>query len=148
MGEYRISELAERSGFAASTLRFYEQVGLLPAAQRSPGGYRLYGEATVQRLRFIASGKRLGLPLEEIRELVAVWHGGTCGPVQDRLRPLLTEKVTEVDARVAELTAFSAQLAEALAELGRHRRTGRARMGAAASPRPNLLRLVRCRCSC
>lgn len=124
MSEFRISEMAERSGFAASALRFYEQIGLLPQPARSAGGYRLYGEATVERLRFIASGKRLGLPLEEIQELIRVWDGGSCAPVQERLRPLLAEKVAEVDARVAELSALSAQLTGALAELGRYTPAG------------------------
>ena len=58
----RISDLAARSGFTTSTLRYYEQVGLLAATQRSSGGYRLYDEAALVRLRFIDRAKQLGLP--------------------------------------------------------------------------------------
>jgi DNA-binding transcriptional MerR regulator len=112
-----ISELAARSGFSPSTLRYYEQVGLLTAAERSSGGYRLYDDSALARLRFIVRAKQLGLPLEEIRELVAVWEGGLCAHVQDRLREHITAKSTEVRARVAELTTFATQLDAAHAQL-------------------------------
>lgn len=56
----RISQLAKRSGVPASTLRFYETLGLL-AAQRTDSGYRIYDEATVERLAFIRAAKRVGL---------------------------------------------------------------------------------------
>lgn len=68
MVSVRISQLAERAGVAASTLRFCESEGLLPA-ERSEAGYRLYDGISVQRLGFIRAGKRVGLPLEEIRDL-------------------------------------------------------------------------------
>ncbi|MBV9847455.1 MAG: MerR family DNA-binding transcriptional regulator, partial [Kutzneria sp.] len=54
MTTYRISQLAERAGVPATTLRFYEQAGLLPA-QRSESGYRLYDDTAVERLAFIAA---------------------------------------------------------------------------------------------
>jgi DNA-binding transcriptional MerR regulator len=112
-----ISGLAARTGFTPSTLRYYEQVGLLAATERSSGGYRLYDEAAVARLRFIDRAKQLGLPLEEIRELVAVWDGGLCGHVQDRLRAHVSAKAAEVRARIEELTAFAGQLDTAMTEL-------------------------------
>jgi DNA-binding transcriptional MerR regulator len=112
-----ISDLAARSGFPPSTLRYYEQVGLLAATERSSGGYRLYDEAAVARLRFIDRAKQLGLPLEEIRELVAVWDGGLCAHVQDRLRAHITTKSVEVRDRIADLTLFAGQLDEAGSEL-------------------------------
>lgn len=105
-----ISELAARSGFPPSTLRYYEQVGLLAASERSTGGYRLYDEAAVSRLRFIERAKQLGLPLEEIRELVAVWDGGLCAHVQDRLRTHVAAKAVDVRARLGALRALADQL--------------------------------------
>jgi DNA-binding transcriptional MerR regulator len=124
VGEYRISQLAERTGFPASTLRYYEQTGLLPGAARTSGGYRSYDDRAVDRLRFIARGKQLGLPLDEIRELITVWDNGDCAPVQDRLAALLEEKINDVRNRIAELTAFGEQLAAAREELGRHTPAG------------------------
>lgn len=58
---YRISQLAERSGVPATTLRFYEDAGLL-RAERTPSGYRIYGEDAVDRLAFISSAKLLARP--------------------------------------------------------------------------------------
>jgi len=124
MGVYRISELAERSGFAPSTLRFYEQAGLVAAYERTPAGYRLYDEAAVERLRFISRAKQLGLPLEEIRDLLTAWDQGSCAPVQDRLRPLLDDKIGQVEERIAELTAFCVQLVRARADLDLHTPAG------------------------
>jgi MerR family transcriptional regulator, copper efflux regulator len=120
VSEYRISQLAKRTGFSPSTLRYYEQAGLLPNTARTPGGYRSYDERTVDRLRFIARAKQLGLPLGEIRELATVWDAGDCAPVQDRLAALLRRKIEEVRERIAELTAFGEQLAAASEEIGRH----------------------------
>jgi DNA-binding transcriptional MerR regulator len=72
-----ISQLAERTGVSASTLRFYEKEGLL-AAGRTSAGYRVYGQDAVERLAFIKTAKHLGLPLEEIADLLAAWEAGTC----------------------------------------------------------------------
>ncbi|MFF8574023.1 MerR family transcriptional regulator [Streptomyces sp. NPDC015408] len=112
----RISQLAERSGVPATTLRFYEGAGLLPA-DRSPAGYRLYGEAAVERLAFIGAAKHLGLPLEEIGELLGLWEAGACRDVKADLRPRLAARLADADARAAELAAFTASLHTALAHL-------------------------------
>ena len=114
---YRISELARRTGVPPSTLRFYEQAGLLPAA-RTGSGYRIYGEDAVRRLEFIGSAKQLGLPLEEIRDLLDAWERGVCADVRVRLRPLVAERIAEAERRIAELTAFAARLAAVHEELG------------------------------
>jgi DNA-binding transcriptional MerR regulator len=102
---YRISQLAERSGVPATTLRFYEDAGLLPA-DRTPSGYRTY----VERLAFISSAKLLGLALEEIRELLDVREEGVCASVRARMLPLVAGRIAQTDGRIAELRAFSAHL--------------------------------------
>ena len=84
-----IADAAARTGFTPSTLRYYEQVGLVEP-QRTEAGYRLYDERALQRLSFISRSKALGLSLEEIAELVDLWDGDRCGPVQDRLRAVVT----------------------------------------------------------
>ncbi|MER5690004.1 heavy metal-responsive transcriptional regulator [Streptomyces sp. NPDC002205] len=116
MRTYRISQLAERSGVPATTLRFYEDAGLLPA-DRTPSGYRMYGEDAVERLAFISSAKLLGLALEEIRELLDVREEGVCASVRARMLPLVVNRIAETDGRIAELRAFSAHLAGVHAEL-------------------------------
>jgi DNA-binding transcriptional MerR regulator len=65
-----VSQLAERVGVRADTVRYYERVGLLPASARSPAGYRTYGQAAVERLRFIKGAQRVGLRLRDIAELL------------------------------------------------------------------------------
>lgn len=124
MTTYRISQLAERVGLRPTTLLFYEQAGLLPA-QRSESGYRLYDDEAIERLGFIASGKRLGLPLEEIRDLLQVWEDGLCTDVRQRLRPMLVDRIAEAEQRTAELDAFVHRLRRALAEVDGPSRPGR-----------------------
>ncbi|RFU83464.1 MerR family transcriptional regulator [Streptomyces triticagri] len=116
MTTYRISQLAERSGLPATTLRYYESAGLLPAG-RTASGYRRYGEDAVQRLEFIASAKLLGLALEEIRGLLDTRQDGACASVRARMLPLIADRIRDAEARGAELRAFSAHLAAVHASL-------------------------------
>lgn len=102
MVRYRISQLAERVGVPATTLRYYETQGLLPA-QRTAGGYRTYDDNDVERVRFIATAKDLGLSLTRIRDLLGVWQDGMCRDVRGRLVPLLDDQIAELDGRVNDL---------------------------------------------
>jgi DNA-binding transcriptional MerR regulator len=113
---YRISELAELSGVPATTLRFYESAGLLPAA-RTPGGYRTYDDVAVERLAFISSAKLLGLALEDIGELLPAWETGVCASVRARLQPLVDERIADADRRIAELRTFLVSLHRTRAQL-------------------------------
>jgi MerR family transcriptional regulator, copper efflux regulator len=109
---YRVSELAERVGLPPSTLRFYEQAGLVPA-RRSESGYRLFDDQAVERIEVITTGKRLGLPLEEIRELLRAWEDGLCRDVRDRLRPMVQNQIASAERRAAEIDAFIERLRKA-----------------------------------
>ncbi|MGW6978864.1 MerR family transcriptional regulator [Streptomyces sp. NPDC054932] len=111
MSTLRISQLAERSGVPASTLRFYETAGLLPA-ERTSSGYRQYGPDAVERLAFISSGKLLGLALEDILDLLDVRDAGVCAAVRARMMPLVADRIADADRRSAELAAFSSRLSE------------------------------------
>lgn len=121
---YQIADVAERSGFTPATLRYYEEIGLMAPVGRTDAGYRLYDDASLERLRFIARAKQLGCTLEEVTDLATAWDGGECGPVQDRLQATVEAKVTEAHARIAELTAFAADLQRAAATLAAHRPDG------------------------
>lgn len=100
----------------ATTLRFYESAGLL-SAQRTASGYRIYDDAAVDRLEFISAAKLLGLPLEQIRDLLGVWEQGVCAHVRARLLPLVADGIGDAERRIAELSAFSARLARVHADL-------------------------------
>lgn len=116
MERMRISQLAERSGVPVTTLRFYEDAGLVPA-ERSAAGYRLYGQEALERLGFIGAAKRLGLPLEEIGELLDVWQRGACAQVKADLRPRLAARLSQAETRRVEVEAFVGALRRALARL-------------------------------
>ncbi|NEA27950.1 MerR family transcriptional regulator [Actinomadura bangladeshensis] len=116
MSTMRISQLAERSGVPATTLRYYESAGLL-AADRTPSGYRTYGEDAVTRLAFIGSAKHLGLPLDEIGELLTVWESGACADVKADLRPRVAARLTESERRLTEMEAFTRSLHDVLHRL-------------------------------
>jgi MerR family transcriptional regulator, copper efflux regulator len=128
MATYRISQLADRVGLRPTALRFYEQAGLLPA-QRSESGYRLYGEDAMERLGFINAGKQLGLPLEEIRDLLQVWQDGLCTDVRQTVRPMLRARISDAQQRATELDAFIDRLRQALAEIDGPPRPGRCEPG-------------------
>ncbi|MGW9431625.1 MerR family transcriptional regulator [Streptomyces decoyicus] len=112
----RISQLAERCGVPATTLRFYEGAGLMPA-DRAASGYRLYGEEAIERLAFIGAAKHLGLSLEEIGELLTVWETGACVDVKADLRPRVADRLNEAERRTAGLMAFTDSLHTALDHL-------------------------------
>jgi MerR family transcriptional regulator, copper efflux regulator len=111
---YQISELAERAGLPPTTLRFYEQAGLL-TAPRSANGYRRYGEDALDRLALISAGKQLGLPLAQIRDLLRVRDGGACTDVRSRLRPMLAARIALARERAAGLAGSITRLEQALA---------------------------------
>lgn len=116
MTTYRISQLANRAGVPATTLRYYEEAGLLPA-ERSQSGYRVYDDLSVARLEFISSAKLLGLPLEEIRDLLGVWEQGVCAQVRATMLPLVDVRIADADRRMAEMSAFSDRLVSVREEL-------------------------------
>jgi MerR family copper efflux transcriptional regulator len=113
----RISELAEAVGLAPSTVRYYERIGLVPEPERTASGYRAYTAEAESRLRFIVRGKRLGLSLEQVGELLGVWDGENCAATQEHLLHLLDEKQAQVATDIAELRSFSAQLRDVQQQL-------------------------------
>lgn len=115
-----ISDVAAASGFTPSTIRFYERIGLLPSPGRSASGYRLYGVDALDRLRFVARAKRLGLAPDEVAELLSYWSDGACSITRERLQLLLAEKLKEMHSRIRDLTVLGGQLEEAYARLAGH----------------------------
>jgi DNA-binding transcriptional MerR regulator len=106
----RISELAVRAGVPVSTVRYYERIGLLPTPERTDAGYRDYDEDSATRLLFVSRARGLGIGCEQIAELLPAWRGSDCGSARDRIARLIDEKQAEIAARIAELSAFTAQL--------------------------------------
>ena len=104
----RIGQLAAQTGFSVRTIRFYEQAGLLPAPERTPGGYRMYDQDAVTRLRFVRSAQSLGLSLAEIAEVLRVrdYQGPPCTYVAE----LLETHIGALEDHITELTALRDEL--------------------------------------
>lgn len=103
-----IGETARRSGVAAKTLRYYEDIGLLPAPARTASGYRDFDEAVLDGLAFIRSAQAIGLSLGEIRSIVAMRDDGEapCGHVLELLR----RRSREIGSTIAELRSLQREL--------------------------------------
>lgn len=107
-----ITEVCQRTGLSPRTLRYYEEIGLLPDVRRSEGGRRVYGPDALERLGFIQRLKALGLSLAEIRELNAVYAiGGSTEALLERLHELLGHHLDDVDQRLAALADLRSELA-------------------------------------
>lgn len=97
----RIGELAQKSGFTTSKIRFYERIGLLKAVDRRSNGYRTYSSQAVTILGLITTAQRAGFTLDEIRALLPSdltrWDHAT-------LMDALTRKIADIEALQARLT--------------------------------------------
>jgi len=113
----RIGELAEVTGTTAKTLRFYEDRGLLPAANRAANGYRDYGEDAVARLDFIRRGRAAGLTLAQIREVIDIRDAGRA-PCE-HVHNLLGARLADIDRHIADLLALRATVAQLFSQAGR-----------------------------
>jgi MerR family transcriptional regulator, mercuric resistance operon regulatory protein len=114
-----IGKVAELTGLTPDALRYYERRGLIEPPQRTSGGFRLYGEVVLRRLRFLKQAQRQGWTLAEIRDLLRLDTAGELTPCQ-QVQQLLDHKIADLDARLAELQEFRRTLK---AQLGRCART-------------------------
>jgi DNA-binding transcriptional MerR regulator len=115
--QLRIGELAGQLGFNPKTIRYYEEIGLLPEPRRTPTGYRAYGPADLERLRFIAKAKAIGLTLDEIGEILALRREGE-RPCQHVLE-LVDRKLEGVEQQIRALQDFRQELLSLRAEAAR-----------------------------
>ncbi|MGH7745381.1 MAG: MerR family DNA-binding protein [Candidatus Dormibacteria bacterium] len=100
----RSSQVAAEAGVNVQTLRYYERRGLLPEPERLDSGYRAYGPDAVRVVQFVRRAQRLGFTLEEIDTLLDLSAGGprSC----DAARALATDKVAQLDEKLASITAM------------------------------------------
>lgn len=110
----RIGELAGRLDVNPKTIRYYESIGLLPEPERTRSGYRDYDEGAVEQLTFIRTAQRLGVTLDEVKEILGLRERGEapCAYV----RGVLDAQVHTIDRRIAELQELRGQLVELAAE--------------------------------
>jgi len=99
----KIGELAAATGLAPSAIRFYEQSGLLPAAERSANGYRSYPAEAIDRLRYIQLAQALGFTLDALRANLVTRAAQTQAEIHDDLLQRLDGRLVEIDHMLATL---------------------------------------------
>lgn len=132
-----IGQVARNAGMPAKTIRYYEEVGVLPPPRRTAAGYRLYTEDSVERLLLIRRARALGVSLRHLRGLIVALDGGSRGALRPRLRELIRTHLGDVQGRIAELEMLRRQLEQVLSDLEtppRGRPTGRCRCLVTGSP--------------
>lgn len=105
-----IGDVAKLTGLPAKTIRFYEDEGCIPPVARSEGGYRLYSEGDVWRLQLVRQARLLGLPLSEIKPLVAQSMDTECVAFAADLTAMLDRQRAAIDKRIAELESLREQI--------------------------------------
>lgn len=109
-----IGSLGKRTGTKVQTIRYYEQIGLMPEPGRTEGRQRRYGEAEVDRLSFIRHARQLGFPLEAIRELLDLSDNPdhSCGEADSIAR----RQLKQVELRMDRLKALQTELKRMIQE--------------------------------
>jgi MerR family mercuric resistance operon transcriptional regulator len=98
---YTISQLAHAADIPTTTVRYYERVGLVEPEDRSAGNYRLYGEGSLRKLKFIRAAQAIGFTLDDVKALISTSSNtaASCREVQS----LIENRLAEVDQRLKDL---------------------------------------------
>jgi MerR family copper efflux transcriptional regulator len=110
----RIGRLAEAASVSVDTIRYYERLGLLPRAARTPGGYREFPDGAVTRVLVIRNAVRFGFPLKEVARVLKVRDAG--GAPCDQVRAFGQRLMAQMDEKIAELVAARAAMDATLRE--------------------------------
>ncbi|MGY0778769.1 Cu(I)-responsive transcriptional regulator [Azospirillum argentinense] len=105
MGGMTIGDAAKASGVNAKLIRYYESIGLIPAAGRTAAGYRVYSSSDVNVLRFVKRARTLGFSIERIQILVGLWQDRSRSSAE--VKRVALDHVAELEAKIAELRAMS-----------------------------------------
>ena len=103
-----IGTAAKLSGVSAKTIRYYEDVGLLRPASRTPSGYRQYGDADVQILRFVDRSRSLGFSVEDVGKLLGLWADKRRKSAQ--VKSLANRHIKDIERKIRELDTMRTAL--------------------------------------
>ena len=109
-----IGSLARRAGCKVQTIRWYEEVGLLPSPVRTAGGHRVYGPAQVERLDFIRHAREFGFPLDAIRRLLDL-AARPDQPSCEAAHLIACDQLASVESKLRRLKTLRAELARMVA---------------------------------
>lgn len=104
-----ISEVAAVAGLPAKTIRYYEEIGLIKPL-RDTNGYRAFRESDVHKLTFLSRARALGFSIENCRALLALWEDKSRASAD--VRALAQHQLVQIEAKIADLSAMRATLAE------------------------------------
>jgi Cu(I)-responsive transcriptional regulator len=108
-----IGDAAKAAGVTPKMVRHYESLGLIPEADRTEAGYRLYGDREVAMLRFIRQSRGLGFSMKQIEELLALWRDD--GRESREVKRVAEAQLAELEERQRELDQMRATLSELVA---------------------------------
>ena len=103
-----IGQAAKASGVSAKMIRYYEQTGLIPPADRKESGYRDYSESDVHMLRFIRRARDLGFSVAEINELLSLWRDRSRQSAD--VKRIAAAHIGELRAKIASLEQMAGTL--------------------------------------
>lgn len=108
---YSIAQVCRKIGVSPRTVRYYEELSLLPGVRRRNGGRRVYGPDEIERLRFIQRLKQMGLSLQEIGDLNAIYAiRGSTQAMLEKLRELLRQHLSDVEAKIRDLQTLQSEM--------------------------------------
>lgn len=105
-----IGAAAKASGLSAKMIRYYESIGLLPAAGRNANGYRHYSASELKQLSFIKRARLLGFTLDEVGQLLALWQDGQ--RASSDVKALASGHIAELNEKISELIGLRDSLQE------------------------------------
>lgn len=109
-----IGQAALATGISAKMIRYYESIGLIDAATRTSSGYRVYGDKELHTLRFVRRARDLGFSVEQMQELLALWHDRSRASAD--VKRIALHHVQGLERKAAELQ----QMADTLRHLADH----------------------------
>jgi len=115
---YSIGAMAKAAGVPTTTVRYYERRGLLAPDGRSRAKYRVYGDASLERLRFIRSAQATGFTLEDIGALLELRDEEIGGRCRTEVRSMIARRLADTKTKMADLERVRAVLLEADAACG------------------------------
>lgn len=107
-----IGQAAKQSGISAKMIRYYEDIGLLPASKRTDAGYRMYSEEDIKTLKFIQHSRELGFSTEQMKELMSLWKNE--GRQSAEVKALTQKHIDALNKKIADLQAMVSALQQSV----------------------------------
>ena len=100
----QIGLVAERSGVPAKTIRYYEEIGLIPKALRAENGYRNYSDSDVETLRFVQRARKLGFSVKDVGNLLTLWRDKNRASAD--VKKFALDHIRDIESRIEELDSI------------------------------------------